>query len=49
MAATDLHGPLGAEQWLSAALEALRKGWGDQTLRALLDTGPASLLRGEGT
>ncbi len=49
VAATDLHGPLGAEQWVGEAMQALRKGWGEKALSQLLDTGPSALLRGEGT
>jgi protein-tyrosine phosphatase len=46
VAATDLHGPLGAQQWLEASIAALRKGWGEKAVTALLDTGPAGLLGG---
>lgn len=46
VAATDLHGPLGAQQWVEASISALRKGWGEKAVTALLDTGPNGLLRG---
>jgi protein-tyrosine phosphatase len=46
VAATDLHGPLGAQQWVEASIAALRKGWGEKAVTQLLDTGPKGLLGG---
>lgn len=47
IAATDLHGPVGAERWISESMEALRKSAGDPALERLLSTNPARILRGE--
>jgi protein-tyrosine phosphatase len=47
VAATDLHSPVGAEDWVGQAIAALGKGWGAPVLKALLADNPAALLRGE--
>ncbi|MBS1153416.1 MAG: protein-tyrosine-phosphatase [Myxococcaceae bacterium] len=47
VAATDLHSPVGAEDWVGAAIEALGKGWGPKVLQTLLADNPGALLRGE--
>jgi protein-tyrosine phosphatase len=47
VAATDLHHPAGAEEWIPEALEALEKRVGRQGFDALLDLNPRRVLRGE--
>ncbi len=47
VAATDLHSPVGAEDWVGQAMSELRKGWGAAVLQTLLADNPAALLRGE--
>ena len=47
IAASDLHSPVGAEDWVGEAIAALGKGWGKDALRKLLADNPAALLRGE--
>ncbi len=47
VAATDLHSPVGAEDWVGQAIAALGKGWGAAVLQRLLADNPAALLRGE--
>ena len=47
IAATDLHSPIGAQDWVSEAIAALGKGWGPAVLQRLLADNPAALLRGE--
>ncbi len=47
IAATDLHSPVGAEDWVAAAIAALAKGWGASRVKKLFDDNPAALLRGE--
>jgi protein-tyrosine phosphatase len=47
VAATDLHSPVGAEDWVGQAIAALGKGWGAGVLKKLLADNPAALLRGE--
>lgn len=47
VAATDLHSPVGAEDWVGQAIAALGKGWGADVLQSLLADNPAALLRGE--
>jgi protein-tyrosine phosphatase len=45
--ATDLHSPVGAEEWVPRAHEALRKAVGSAVAETLLSTNPARVLRGE--
>lgn len=47
VAATDLHSPVGAEEWIAEAIAALGKGWGAPTVVRLLADNPLALLRGE--
>lgn len=47
VAATDLHSPVGAEDWVGQAIAALGKGWGPQVLQRLLADNPSALLRGD--
>ncbi len=47
VAATDLHGPVGAERWIPEAIEALRKRAGDRAVSRLLRDNPGRALRGE--
>ena len=47
VAATDLHSPVGAEDWVGEGIRALGKGWGAPVLQKLLAENPAALLRGE--
>jgi len=47
VAATDLHGPLGADRWIPEAIEALFDRVGAEHARALLADNPGRLLRGE--
>lgn len=47
VAATDLHSPVGAQDWVGQAIAALGKGWGAEMLQRLLADNPAALLRGE--
>ena len=46
VAATDLHGPVGARDWVGAALETLRSEVGAEGLTRLLSTHPHRLLEG---
>ena len=45
--ATDLHGPVGAREWVGKALEELRKRVGEPQFLALMRENPARILRGE--
>lgn len=47
VAATDLHSPVGAEDWVGQAIAALGKGWGAAAVQTLLADNPAALLRGD--
>jgi len=47
VAASDLHGPVGADQWIPKAIEALRDRVGEEKVRMLLADNPGALLRGE--
>ncbi|HEX8697888.1 MAG TPA: CpsB/CapC family capsule biosynthesis tyrosine phosphatase [Myxococcaceae bacterium] len=47
LGATDLHGPVGAREWLGRALEELRSRAGEQAFGRLLRDNPTRLLRGE--
>lgn len=47
IAATDLHSPVKAEQWLGDAFKALDKAVGRAKLEELLRTTPGKMLRGE--
>lgn len=46
IAASDLHGPVGAEKWVGASLEALQKAVGAQAFAQLVQHRPAALLEG---
>ncbi len=48
VAATDLHSPVKAGEWVGESLQALRKAAGDKGLTQLFDTTPRKLLAGEG-
>ncbi|MFZ5470166.1 MAG: tyrosine-protein phosphatase [Myxococcota bacterium] len=45
--ATDLHGPIGAREWVGKSLEALRAQAGEQAFLALMRDNPAKVLGGE--
>jgi protein-tyrosine phosphatase len=47
VAATDLHSPRGAGDWLGRALEELRKRVGEQGFDALMKNNPSRILAGE--
>ena len=47
VAATDLHGPKGADRWIPEAMEALVDRVGAERARLLLADNPRRLLRGE--
>jgi protein-tyrosine phosphatase len=47
VAATDLHAPVGAREWVGRSLAELRKVAGEAAAEALLATHPRALLRGE--
>lgn len=47
VAATDLHGPTGAREWVGAAIETLRAKVGDAGVTRLLSTHPHRLLEGQ--
>ncbi len=47
VAATDLHRPDGAEEWVPEAMEALEQRGGDGTLERLFATNPRRVLAGE--
>jgi protein-tyrosine phosphatase len=47
VAATDLHGPTEARQWVGQALSELRSRVGDSGVRSLLRDTPARILAGE--
>ncbi|QRO01437.1 protein tyrosine phosphatase [Archangium violaceum] len=45
--ATDLHGPVGAREWVGKALAELRSRVGERAFTRLMATSPARLLMGE--
>ncbi|WNG36139.1 protein tyrosine phosphatase [Archangium violaceum] len=47
LGATDLHGPVGAREWVGKALTELRSRVGEQAFTRLMATSPARLLAGE--
>lgn len=47
VAATDLHRPLGAGEWLEPAMEALERRAGEEVLDRLLGANPRRILAGE--
>jgi protein-tyrosine phosphatase len=47
VAATDLHGPVGAASWIDRSLQALLRRAGEGTAQDLLRDAPARVLRGE--
>ncbi|HUB05412.1 MAG TPA: CpsB/CapC family capsule biosynthesis tyrosine phosphatase [Myxococcales bacterium] len=47
VAATDLHGPVGAERWIPEAIDELRRRAGEAAVDRLLRDNPARALRGE--
>ncbi len=47
VAATDLHGPDGAEKWVSAAMRELSRAVGDEQLKRLMAENPAKIVRGD--
>ncbi len=47
IAATDAHGPVGAQEWVGQALAALEKAVGAKARAQLLSDNPARILRGE--
>ncbi len=47
VAASDLHSPVGAEQWLSEALRALEKAVGARAFSSLVRERPTKLLAGQ--
>jgi len=47
IAATDLHSPVGAEQWVRDSLEALQKACGASAFATLTDLCPRRILAGE--
>lgn len=46
IAATDLHGPVGAREWVGAAIDTLRSKVGDEGVTRMLATHPHRLLEG---
>jgi protein-tyrosine phosphatase len=47
VAATDLHGPVGAASWIERSFQALRRRVGEAAAEDLLREGPARVLRGD--
>jgi protein-tyrosine phosphatase len=47
LGATDLHGPVGAREWVGRALEELRSRAGEQAYRRLMALHPERILAGE--
>jgi protein-tyrosine phosphatase len=47
VAASDLHGPVGAERWIPQAIDTLHERVGAEKARSLLSVNPGRLLRGE--
>lgn len=46
ISATDLHSPVGAEQWVGESLKALQKQAGAKAFTALTETTPGLILKG---
>lgn len=47
IAATDLHSPVGAEQWVGDSLAALQKHVGSRAFTQLTETTPGLILKGQ--
>lgn len=47
ISATDLHSPVGAEQWVAESLKALQKQVGAKAFAQLTETNPALVLKGQ--
>jgi protein-tyrosine phosphatase len=47
IAATDLHSPVGAEDWVGRSLEELKREVGKEGVTRLLETNPRRILAGE--
>jgi protein-tyrosine phosphatase len=47
IAATDMHGPVGAERWVPEAIDELTRRVGERGTRAMLKDNPGHVLRGE--
>lgn len=47
IAATDLHSPVGAEQWVADSLKALQKHVGAKAFTQLTETNPSLILKGQ--
>lgn len=47
IAATDLHSPVGAEQWVGDSLKALQKHVGAKAFTQLTETNPTLILKGQ--
>jgi protein-tyrosine phosphatase len=45
--ATDLHGPVGARDWVGKSLKELRSRAGQQAYEQLMSVTPGRILRGE--
>jgi len=45
--ATDLHGPVGAREWVGKALEELRSRGGERAFSRMMGTSPTRMLAGE--
>ncbi len=45
--ATDVHGPVGAREWIAGALEELRRRVGDAEFDRMMSERPGRILRGE--
>ncbi len=45
--ATDLHGPVGAREWVGKSLKELRSRAGDRAFDQLMSTHPGRILKGE--
>ncbi len=46
IAASDLHSPVGAAQWVGESIVALKKGWGEARVAKLLAQNPSAILEG---
>lgn len=45
--ATDLHGPVGAIEWVGKSLKELRSRGGEEAFKRLMELNPGRILRGE--
>lgn len=45
--ATDLHGPVGAKEWVGKSLNELKHVGGDKVFAAMLSENPSRILKGE--